>query len=419
MNNSATCVDQAKGTSKNDSNNDVQMSETSKSVFFPSLPLGLSVFLRPAWIPDEHSPNCMLCMSQFTFWNRRHHCRKCGVLVCNSCSNFKLELSIYGYSNPERVCNNCFSKMKAMENTAAKIHEKPELDDNRSSISDSIFSEEDMAETVLDKPKQENSGVSECDSLEKPTISPNLVEENQFEAAEEVKEKSLDHIEDIKQSGYDELPLSDTVRMIVDDQQSLSIPSLDAVPTKSILKKQLTMKERRKKRAGTVKIAKKTVQWAEEPVRYSTLKKGELEAMLEHMRIEAQKKIEQADEMDVGEEFDPDDEEILDLDEIDDVVISHEPQESEISNSVESEIPEWSKSQSKDSQYLREMVQSISRASPINQHQASIRARRETQRKKLSEINKMFAENIVQNIDPIEKDDIEMSEDDLTVDEEI
>jgi hypothetical protein len=28
----------------------------------------------------------MLCRAEFGFWIRRHHCRRCGAVVCDSCS---------------------------------------------------------------------------------------------------------------------------------------------------------------------------------------------------------------------------------------------------------------------------------------------------------------------------------------------
>ncbi|SGZ52176.1 CIC11C00000003755 [Sungouiella intermedia] len=40
----------------------------------------------PIWQPDSDASSCVLCDTQFTLFNRRHHCRKCGRIVCASCS---------------------------------------------------------------------------------------------------------------------------------------------------------------------------------------------------------------------------------------------------------------------------------------------------------------------------------------------
>ena len=39
------------------------------------------------WIRDEAITNCYKCKDMFTFYNRKHHCRACGRIFCNTCSN--------------------------------------------------------------------------------------------------------------------------------------------------------------------------------------------------------------------------------------------------------------------------------------------------------------------------------------------
>lgn len=40
----------------------------------------------PVWQPDSEAQGCVLCDTPFTLFNRRHHCRKCGRVICASCS---------------------------------------------------------------------------------------------------------------------------------------------------------------------------------------------------------------------------------------------------------------------------------------------------------------------------------------------
>lgn len=40
----------------------------------------------PRWQPDAEVTSCPICGTVFTFWYRKHHCRKCGRVVCASCS---------------------------------------------------------------------------------------------------------------------------------------------------------------------------------------------------------------------------------------------------------------------------------------------------------------------------------------------
>uniref|UniRef100_A0A8C4YGY6 Zinc finger FYVE domain-containing protein 26 n=1 Tax=Gopherus evgoodei TaxID=1825980 RepID=A0A8C4YGY6_9SAUR len=61
------------------------------------------------WIPDETEITCMVCKTErFTMFNRRHHCRRCGRLVCSSCSTKKMVVEACR-ENPARVCDQCYS----------------------------------------------------------------------------------------------------------------------------------------------------------------------------------------------------------------------------------------------------------------------------------------------------------------------
>jgi len=61
----------------------------------------------PIWIPDDKVVNCPLCNEKFTIILRKHHCRKCGNIVCNGCS--KHHMHVPNVSTKEvRVCEKCF-----------------------------------------------------------------------------------------------------------------------------------------------------------------------------------------------------------------------------------------------------------------------------------------------------------------------
>ncbi|KFO24196.1 zinc finger FYVE domain-containing protein 26 [Fukomys damarensis] len=64
---------------------------------------------RHQWVPDETESVCMVCHKEhFSMFNRRHHCRRCGRLVCSSCSSKKMVVEGCG-ENPTRVCDQCYS----------------------------------------------------------------------------------------------------------------------------------------------------------------------------------------------------------------------------------------------------------------------------------------------------------------------
>ncbi|XP_065574919.1 uncharacterized protein LOC136036542 [Artemia franciscana] len=48
---------------------------------------------KEEWIPDSKVRDCMCCgMITFSLFNRRHHCRRCGRVVCSSCSKHRIEV---------------------------------------------------------------------------------------------------------------------------------------------------------------------------------------------------------------------------------------------------------------------------------------------------------------------------------------
>ncbi|KAL0414999.1 UNVERIFIED_CONTAM: 1-phosphatidylinositol-3-phosphate 5-kinase FAB1B [Sesamum latifolium] len=73
---------------------------------------------RDFWMPDRSCRVCYECDSQFTLFNRRHHCRLCGRIFCAKCtSNWVPTEPNQLKSPPEewdkiRVCNYCFKQWK-------------------------------------------------------------------------------------------------------------------------------------------------------------------------------------------------------------------------------------------------------------------------------------------------------------------
>ncbi|KAG4124064.1 hypothetical protein ERO13_D10G017600v2 [Gossypium hirsutum] len=56
------------------------------------------------WVID--ASHCQGCSSQFTFINRKHHCRRCEGIFCYSCTQHRMVLRGHGDS-PVRVCEPC------------------------------------------------------------------------------------------------------------------------------------------------------------------------------------------------------------------------------------------------------------------------------------------------------------------------
>ncbi|KAM8718376.1 hypothetical protein ACLKA7_000188 [Drosophila subpalustris] len=64
------------------------------------------------WVPDAEASICMHCKkTQFTFVQRRHHCRNCGAVVCAACSTKKFLLPQQS-NKAQRVCDGCYERLR-------------------------------------------------------------------------------------------------------------------------------------------------------------------------------------------------------------------------------------------------------------------------------------------------------------------
>mmetsp|Transcript_37933 Transcript_37933/g.52617 ORF Transcript_37933/g.52617 Transcript_37933/m.52617 type:complete len:485 (+) Transcript_37933:207-1661(+) len=66
----------------------------------------------PPWMDDKDVPGCVRCMQPFSIFNRKHHCRNCGLIVCYSCSLARAPIFDFGYTDSVRVCDKCIKEVK-------------------------------------------------------------------------------------------------------------------------------------------------------------------------------------------------------------------------------------------------------------------------------------------------------------------
>jgi hypothetical protein len=82
------------------------------------------------WVPDKLADNCTLCSSLFTFWNRKHHCRVCLHVVCNSCSKTRKRLRPDARKEA-RICDRC-TDVKDAQDEARTSHVTFVMNDTQS-----------------------------------------------------------------------------------------------------------------------------------------------------------------------------------------------------------------------------------------------------------------------------------------------
>ncbi len=94
------------------------------------------------WIDSDKVLKCEECLSTFTFFNRKHHCRACGHVYCGNCcfkyikiptdiidipkeknkwSSYLKNMVYYSY-NESLVCNDCYKKIYTLNDIRHIIH---------------------------------------------------------------------------------------------------------------------------------------------------------------------------------------------------------------------------------------------------------------------------------------------------------
>ncbi|GLD98343.1 hypothetical protein PINS_up007040 [Pythium insidiosum] len=77
---------------------------------------------RDEWIRDEDRKACVLCLKVFGL-RRKHHCRKCGEVVCSVCAPPReVEIDNYGVANI-RICQACMIRSRSSSETSSAAQE--------------------------------------------------------------------------------------------------------------------------------------------------------------------------------------------------------------------------------------------------------------------------------------------------------
>jgi hypothetical protein len=81
---------------------------------------------RPAkefWMPDKYCKVCYGCEEPFTMFRRRHHCRMCGQIFCNTCSSYSLDGAMFNAQGVVRACRLCYEQ--ALERSELELKQHP------------------------------------------------------------------------------------------------------------------------------------------------------------------------------------------------------------------------------------------------------------------------------------------------------
>jgi len=79
------------------------------------------------WMPDRYCKVCYACEEAFTMYRRRHHCRMCGQIFCNSCSSHYIDGKLFNAVGSVRSCKLCYdqqNEQSAHDNNEGRQHHR-------------------------------------------------------------------------------------------------------------------------------------------------------------------------------------------------------------------------------------------------------------------------------------------------------
>jgi 1-phosphatidylinositol-3-phosphate 5-kinase len=72
-------------------------------------------------MPDKKCRVCYECDQPFTVIKRRHHCRMCGQIFCNTCSSFYIDGMLFDTLGVVRGCRLCYNQLLENSNTGMDL----------------------------------------------------------------------------------------------------------------------------------------------------------------------------------------------------------------------------------------------------------------------------------------------------------
>ncbi|XP_076940668.1 protein FREE1-like [Bidens hawaiensis] len=73
------------------------------------------------WVPDEAVTKCTGCGSDFSAFNRKHHCRNCGDIFCDKCTQGRIALTSEENAPQVRVCDRCMLEVSHRLSSAKEV----------------------------------------------------------------------------------------------------------------------------------------------------------------------------------------------------------------------------------------------------------------------------------------------------------
>eukprot|EP01033_Poteriospumella_lacustris_P010045 gene10045-7175_t len=120
---------------------------------------------RVGWALNDQSASCMRCSAAFSLFNRRHHCRVCGYLICGECSADTVPIDALKPAEAmSRRCKECRLQRRALQSDqpatdagadADAKHQPRNAEHRVEKAADALKAEEERRRAALEEQKRQ------------------------------------------------------------------------------------------------------------------------------------------------------------------------------------------------------------------------------------------------------------------------
>lgn len=153
--------DKSSGNNSDTSKASDQLTEKRRSSLADWVTLKKPVEEKQHWVPDEAVTSCKGCGTDFGAFIRRHHCRNCGDIFCDKCTQGRAALTADKDAQPVRVCDSCL----------AEVTQRLTSTKETSSKATAQRSHDDLAKRLMEEMGRNRKGNSDSGSGSSPLWS--------------------------------------------------------------------------------------------------------------------------------------------------------------------------------------------------------------------------------------------------------
>ncbi|XP_051124419.1 protein FREE1-like isoform X2 [Andrographis paniculata] len=110
------------------------------------------------WVPDEAISKCTACGVDFNAFVRRHHCRNCGDIFCNKCSQGRTALTADEDAPVVRVCDRCLTEVSRRLRIAKDTASRSTVIETHEDLTKKLQEEMERSCKVSSGTRSDNSG---------------------------------------------------------------------------------------------------------------------------------------------------------------------------------------------------------------------------------------------------------------------